>query len=187
MKIEVDINANIISWAISRAGYQLQDITTAIPNIQSWLDGTKKPTVKQLEKFSKKVYLPYGYLFLKDPPKEKIPFPFFRTNNASQNKVSINVVDTIRIMQQRQDWLHNYLDDNGFEPLSFIAKYPTGKNVLEIVADIRKILQLPENWASSQPNWSEALDYLTKKIEAIGVIVVFNGVVENNTSKKSIW
>ena len=68
MRTEVDIKANILTWAIARAGFDLDDFTVKVPNVQQWLDGKKKPTVKQLEDFSKKVYLPFGYLFLPEPP-----------------------------------------------------------------------------------------------------------------------
>jgi hypothetical protein len=62
-----------------------------------------------LESFAKKVHLPFGYLFLKEPPEEKIPFPFFRTGDSNESKVSINVYDTILLLQQRQEWLTDYL------------------------------------------------------------------------------
>ncbi|MEJ7823077.1 MAG: hypothetical protein WKF85_12190, partial [Chitinophagaceae bacterium] len=105
MKTEVNINANIITWAIARAGYELQEFITKVPTVAKWIAGTKKPTVKQLETFSKKVHLPFGYLFLAEPPKENLPIPFFRTNNPQATGVSVNVYDTILLMQQRQDWL----------------------------------------------------------------------------------
>lgn len=183
MSTEVNINANIITWAISRAGYKLQEFALKVPRIHDWIDGSKKPTVKQLEDFSKKVYLPFGYLFLKEPPKEDLPIPFFRTNNTAEEKVSINVYDTILIMQQRQEWLRDYLRDNDFEPLQFVGKYRDSENVSKIVSNIRETLGLAENWASNFKTWREALDFLTFKIEEVGIIMVFNGVVENNTSR----
>ena len=183
MRTEVNINANIITWAISRAGYKLHEFTMKVPKVQDWIDGSKKPTVKQLEKFSKKVYLPFGYLFLKEPPKENLPIPFFRTNRANEENVSINVYDTVLIMQQRQEWLRDYLNENGFESLPFVGKYRNSKNVNKIVSGIRNTLGLDENWASNFKTWREALDFLTYKIEEVGIIIVFNGVVENNTSR----
>lgn len=43
---------------------------------------------------------------------------------------------------------------------------------------------MQENWASNLPNWEEAQKYLVQVLEDCGIIVVFNGVVENNTSRK---
>ncbi len=183
MSTEVNINANILTWAIARAGYKLHEFTTKVPKVQDWIDGKKKPTVKQLEAFSRKVYLPFGYLFLSEPPKEDLPIPFFRTIQSDDEKVSINVYDTVLIMQQRQEWLREYLRDNGFEPLSFVGKFSNSQNVNEIVEDIRNTLGLKENWASNFKTWREALEHLTVKIEDSGIVMVFNGIVENNTHR----
>lgn len=184
MRNEVNVNANILTWAIARAGYELQTFTHKFPKVQLWIEGKKKPTVKQLEEFSKKVHLPFGYLFLTEPPKEHLPIPFFRSTGSKAEKVSINVYDTILLMQQRQDWLRDYLKDNDFEQLSFVGKFRNTTNVQAIVADIRNTLNLPENWASQFRTWQEAQDHLVLHIEDKGIITVFNGVVENNGFRK---
>lgn len=92
--------------------------------------------------------------------------------------------DTILLMQQRQDWLKDYLKDIEFEALPFVGKFQNHLNIQEIVADIRSTLYLNENWASNFRTWQEALDYLVKVIEDSGIITVFNGVVENNGHRK---
>jgi Zn-dependent peptidase ImmA (M78 family) len=184
MRTEVNVHANMLTWAITRAGYELHEFSAKVPKVQEWIEGTKKPTVKQLETFSKKVHLPFGYLFLTEPPKEKLPIPFYRTNNTPATQVSVNVYDTILLIQQRQDWLKDYLKDNEFEALSFVGKFHNRYNVQEIVADIRKNLGLNEKWASNFKTWQEALDHLIQIIEDKGIITVFNGVVENNGHRK---
>ena len=182
MRTEINVNSNMITWAIDRAGYDLHWFIGKFPKVEKWLAGEKKPTVKQLEDFSKKVHLPFGYLFLPEPPTEKLPIPFFRTNNTQATTVSINVYDTILLIQQRQDWLRDYLIDKSFEPLRFVGKFANNHNVGEIVSDMRQKLNLPENWASNFKTWAEAQDHLIKHVEDKGIITVFNGIVENNTS-----
>jgi Zn-dependent peptidase ImmA (M78 family) len=184
MRTEVNVNANMLTWAIARAGYELHEFIAKLPKVQEWIDGTKKPTVKQLEGFSKKVHLPFGYLFLPEPPKENLPIPFFRTNNTQATQVSVNVYDTILLMQQRQDWLRDYLKESEFDELPFVSKFINRNNVQEIVADIRKTLELPENWANNFGTWQDAQDHLVLHIEDKGIITVFNGVVENNGHRK---
>lgn len=183
MRNTVDINANILTWAIDRAGYDLHEFAEKMPKVTAWLSGEKKPTVKQLENFSKKVYIPFGYLFLSEPPKEKLPIPFFRTNGKQAEKVSVNVYDTILLLEQRQNWLKEYLDDNGFEPLDFVGQFKESKDVSAIVNSIRTTLGLTEDWARHFRTWHETLNHLVEIIEDKGIIMVFNGVVENNTSR----
>ncbi len=174
----------MLRWAIVRAGYTVEGMTEKVPQLPAWLDGTKQPTVKQLEDFSKKTYLPFGYFFMSNPPQEVVPIPFFRTNGNIQEQVSINVYDTILLLQQRQDWLRDYLKENEFDELEFVGKFNSKSDVKTIVNDIRYILGLSENWASGFRTWDEALGHLIQVIEDKGIITVFNGVVENNTSRK---
>lgn len=178
------INKDMITWAITRAGHDVHTFLEENPRVQKWLDGAKTPTAKQLEAFSRKVYLPFGYLFLPEPPKEKLPIPYFRSNGDRVDKVSINIYDTILLLQQRQDWLRDYLKDNDFDELPFVGRYKGSFNVQAIVNNIRKVLGLTENWAAEFQTWEDALNHLVETIEEAGIITVFNGVVENNTKRK---
>ena len=183
MKTEITINPTLITWAIARAGFDVDKFLDNNPTIQKWIDEIKKPTVKQLEHFAHKVHIPFGYLFLPEPPKETIPFPFFRTGNQQTDKVSLNVFDTIQILQRRQDWITEYLQDNEQEPLSFVGRFDENATANEVVADIRNTLELQPNWACNFATWEETLAFITNKIEAIGVFINFNGIVENNTHR----
>lgn len=183
MKSEVNIEASMLTWAIARAGYELLEFTEKMPKVADWISGVKNPTLKQLERFSKKVHIPFGYLFLPEPPKEELPIPFFRTNGNNLDKVSINVYDTILLLQQRQNWLKDYLLDNEFNQLNFVGSHNNKFDVNAIVNDIRAVLQLDENWAGQYKTWQDALNHLVEVIEDKGIITVFNGVVENNTSR----
>lgn len=183
MKTEIYINSSIITWAIDRAGYDLMDFALKFPKVQDWLDAKKNPTIKQLETFSRKVYIPFGYLFLKEPPLENLPIPFYRTFNTLKTRISLNVYDTILLIQQRQDWLKEYLKDNEIEPLPFVGKYENPQNYMEIVKDIRKTLNLKDEWASTFQRWEDTLEHLTQKIEEIGIILTYNGIVGNNTNR----
>ena len=184
MRTEVNINPDMLSWAITRAGFDIDEFTVQKPFVRDWMDGNKKPTVKQLEQFSKNVYLPFGYLFLQRPPLEKLPIPFFRTLSNTKHEVSINVFDTVLEIQKRQDWLKDYLAENDFEQLDFVGKYSDKKDVAIIVADIRRTLDLPEMWAKEFSTWQDALSHLSTQIEDKGIVMIFNGVVGNNTHRK---
>lgn len=183
MRTEVNINVDMLSWAIARAGFDLHEFTVKVPKVLAWLQGEKKPTLKQLEDFSKKVHLPFGYFFLPEPPQEPLPIPFFRTNNTQATKVSVNVYDTILLIQQRQDWLRDYLFESDFDELEFVGKFRTNLDVHSIVQDIRETLGLAENWACQFAKWEHALEHLVQHIEEKRIITVFNGIVENNTHR----
>jgi Zn-dependent peptidase ImmA (M78 family) len=179
-----NINKKVIEWAIVRNGNSLEDFYGQNPNIEAWTKGEKLPTVKQLENFTHKVHVPFGYMFLPNPPEEKIPLPFFRTaKNTSTNKVSLNVYHTIQIIQDRQNWLTEYLEELDFPELEFVGKFSFEDDYKKIVNDIRTILGVDLNWASKHNKWEDALDYLTNQIEEAGIIVTFNGIVGTNTHR----
>lgn len=183
MATEINVNTELITWAIDRAGYDLHEFLIKSPRIRDWIENKKKPTVRQLEKFSNKVHVPFGYLFLPKPPKEELPIPFFRTENNHDGGISLNVYETILIMQRRQEWLRNFLKDNDFEPHGYVGKFHVNSNPDDIVKDIRNRLGLEEDWAKRFSTWEKTLEYLTGKIEEIGIILTFNSIVENNTSR----
>ena len=187
MKTELEINNNILLWAVERSGSNIDEISRKIPGFSNWLAGKKKPTIKQLQTFAQKVHVPFGYLFLESPPQENVPIPFFRTLQSESNRVSLNVYDTILIIQQRQKWLNDYLKENDYSALEFIGKYSTkkveGKRINEIAEDIKQTLGLKNDWAEGLPNWEKAKDYLTRKIEEAGIVIVFNSIVGNNTHR----
>ncbi|MEZ4858214.1 MAG: ImmA/IrrE family metallo-endopeptidase [Flavobacteriaceae bacterium] len=179
-----NINSEIINWAITRAGNDLEEFYLENPNVLEWINGDKKPTIKQLENFTHKVHVPFGYMFMNEPPNEELPIPFFRTGAAPRDKVSLNVYHTIQIIKDRQNWLTNYLQESGYSDLEFVAKYGDNSDYREIANDIRNTLKLQVNWASKHTTWEQALEFLTLQIEEIGIIINFNGIVENNTKRK---
>ena len=179
-----NINKNMIVWAIERCGYSVEDFYLKFPKVKDWVSGQKQPTLKQLEEFTRKVHVPLGYLFLNNPPNEKLPMPFFRTGKNKLTKVSLNLYHTIQIIQDRQEWLTDYLSENDFPELNFVGKYNVNSNYLEIVDDIKTTLNVKDNWASKYHNWEETLSELTNQIEDVGIVVTFNGIVGNNTTRK---
>ncbi len=183
-KIE-NINGEIIEWAIIRAGNQLEDFYISNPKVKEWVNGESFPTIKQLEKFTQKVHVPFGYMFFSEPPLEDIPIPFYRTGhkNPLAEKISLNVYNTIQILQERQNWLTDYLNDSEYDDLDFVEKFSIETPYQVIVQDIKQTLNLTNDWASKFNTWEEALNYLTIQIEEIGIIVSFNGVVGNNNRR----
>lgn len=179
-----NINSNLIEWAITRAGFRLEEFFVKNPRVEEWIKGNKYPTIKQLEEFTHKVHVPFGYLFLNEPPQEELNIPFFRTGKGKIKKASLNIYHTVQMLQERQSWLTDYLTESGYDDLSFVGSFQENDDYKEIVKDIRKTLELSQSWAKEFQTWEETLDFLTRKVEEIGIIVTFNGVVGNNTRRK---
>lgn len=181
---QVNIQSDMLLWAIDRAGIELEEFKNRFPKLEGWLAAKEKPTLRQLEDFANKVHIPFGHLLLDDPPDEPLPIPYFRTLDAGGRQLSINVRDTIRLLQQRQEWLTEYLKEENYEPLAFVGSFSNNHNLNQIIADIREVIGLETNWAQECHNWEAALGLLTEKLEEQRIIPVFNSVVGINNHRK---
>ena len=178
----IHINADILIWAIERVGNNVDEFLLRNPKVKEWINGTKLPTLKSLENFAKKLYVPLGYLFLQEPPLEECPIPFFRSTSNRQN--NINIYDTVLTMQDRQEWLSNYLRQDGMEKLDFVGIINANIQRIEDACNkVREILNIPINWAADFRTIDDAIKYLAVHLEDKGVIVCFNGVVGFNNQR----
>lgn len=182
MAERIDIRANMLEWAITRAGYSLARYREENEKVAAWIDGEKKPTLKQLEEFASKLHVPFGFLFLDTPPIEQSPIPFFR-GEANNGKLDLNTYDTILTLQRRQEWLSNYLADNDFGRCDFVGSLHGCNAVNRIVDKIRTLLKLEKTWAFAFQRSEQAVNKITEILEELGVVVEFNGVVGNNTHR----
>ena len=112
--VNVNIQPEIIRWALSQTQKEkLGD--TLMNNIIQWLNGTKTPTFKQIEDFSKKANIPLGYFFLQTPPVEQMELLEYRTVDSIQLvNPSRNLIDTVHEMENIQDWMKDYRQELGF-------------------------------------------------------------------------
>lgn len=179
----IDINPKMLSWAIQRAGYDVDLFLQEHSDIADWYNKKKLPTENQLEAFAKKLHVPYGYLFLDEPPTEEIPIPMFR-GEAGNGGFNLNVYDTILSLQRRQEWLADYLTDNEYDTCPCVGVISLKTPINDAVAVLRNLLDLKENWAFERRDYADAVNKLTEQIENIGVSVSFNSSVENNNRRE---
>lgn len=185
MSERVQIKPEFFQWAQERSQLSLADLCEKFPKYPEWLSGELKPTMKQLEKFAAQTYTPLGFFFLPKPPVERLPIPDFRTfSDRGVPRPSPHLLDTIYAVQLRQEWMRSFLIEEGEPPLPFIGSRTVQNAPEEVAADMRATLGLPALWSRSLKTWEEALRILFQHIEGAGVLVMINGVVENNTSRR---
>ncbi len=147
-----------------------------------WLSKKTLPTYKQLVEISKIFNIPFGYLFLEELPEKRLPIPYFRTEGNFQ-EYSDELYDTVMLVSKLQIWAKEILEEWGHSTLHFAGKYNKKYNKKEIINEMKLLLNLKEGWASQFKTWYEAFKYLTEKLEELGIFVVINGVVGNNTHR----
>ena len=94
--VRVDIAPNLLRWAVKRARWDEETVRKRTPKLDAWIDGTARPTLKQVEKFAAATHAPFGMLFLPEPPVENIPIPDMRTiRDAGVREPSADLLETI--------------------------------------------------------------------------------------------
>jgi len=183
--MSVVVKPEMLRWARERANFTLDKISRRIPKFDELENGVRKPTLKQIEKFAELVHVPVGYLFLEEPPVEQMPIPDFRTiKNVSVNQASPNLLETIYMCQQRQEWFHEYAKSLGESRLSFIGSVQSTSSIVSVAAEIRQLLGFEVEERSRMGTWEEALRTFISQIDELGILVMVNGVVGNNTRRK---
>ena len=183
--MRVEVNRDLLQWAIERAGDRRAFLYEKFPKLDEWESGDSQPTLKQLEHFAKAAYVPIGYLFLPEPPEEKLPVHDLRTlESRGLTRPSPDLLDTIYAMQHRQAWLREDRIECEAEPLDFVGSARQSDNSAGIGQEMRRTVGLVDGWAANVRTWQESVGELRRAIESIGVAVVVNGIVGNNTHRK---
>ncbi len=178
----VDVKPELLRWAVNRSGKPAEEYKEAVTD---WIAGEAKPTYRQLEAFARRAMVPFGYLFLDEPPREELPVPDYRTRiDGGVQQPSPNLIETIFEMQRRQDWMREYLLEAGQEPLDFVGSANVGDKILPLAKRMRAGLNLNDDWAEQQSSYEEALRFLRERIEECGILIFINGIVGNNTKRK---
>jgi len=95
---------------------------------------------------------------------------------------SIDLLETVRIALQRQEWYLEYQKDHGLEPLPFVGRFGLNSPVVEVAADIRSVLNVARE--EGQRTWEIYFRELVEAAERVGVLVMRSGIVGNNTHRK---
>jgi len=183
--IRVDVKPEMLRWAWERAGYDLDSLAGRIPQLPSWYQGEERPTLKQLEGFAKATHASVGYLFLTEPPVERIPIPDLRTMGGGRIKrPSPDLLDTLSLCQQRQEWYRDYARTSGEAPLSFVRSVAATADVEVVAADLRQALGFDLDERRRAATWTDTLRSFIEQADALGVLVMISGIVGNNTHRK---
>ena len=170
-------------WARERARLDADELAPRFPRLVEWEEGVLSPTLKQLEDFASATRTPFGYLLLNEPPEEPLPIPDYRTMGGERiERPSPDLLDTIFLCQQRQEWYRDFARSVGEEPVPFVGEFNVATPVEDAARQMRETLGFGVGQRGA--SWADALRLLVDDAENVGVLVMVNGVVGNNTHRK---
>ena len=181
------INKKVLNWAMERARMPL-DILAKKLNVKSdrvatWLSGDDRPTFRQAQALADALYVPFGYLFLTEPPPEELPIPDLRTVGGDPARsLDVNFKDLLNDVLFKRDWFREFLDERDDRRLKFVGSFDVKSDTKAVAKNIRASL-FGSAGIPSAGNWEEYLRLLMTKAEDAGIWVMRNGIVGSNTHR----
>ena len=179
------IHPAMLRWARERLEWPPEYVARKVPvkpeKFLMWEMGEAYPTFRQAQMLARTLRIPFGYLFLSKPPDKGLPIPDLRTiRDEHYSQLSVDFLDTLNDALRKQDWYREYLQQEGAEPLAFIARYSVDDPVVEVARDICSTLEIDSKLRRDARNWQDFLSLFIEKAESAGILVMRNSVVKNN-------
>ena len=180
------LNPGALRWALARAGKKPTDLASALrqppEKVEGWLTGTSRPTFKQAQDIARRLWVPFGYLFMSTPPEEPLPLPDFRrSSKEAYREVSVDLQAVVYDVLRKQDWYRDYRLDREAAPIPVVGSFTSDTPVFELAADMAEHIEV--GTGADHPDQSRFLRTFTHKIENLGILVMRNGVVYHNTNR----
>lgn len=182
MTTRVPVTTELLRWAYNRS-MKKDKLHIKFHKLDEWLEGSLKPTLKQLEDFANSTSTPLGYFFLQEPPVEQLPIPHYRKLvDGGREQASPDLIETLHMMQRRQDFMKDYYERYIGDSLEFVGSYK-GHSAYELANNIRQLLNLDTGWAGKLKSFQEAMNHLIVRCEKKQIMVMINGIVGSNTHR----
>ena len=186
-RLQWTLEPSVLRWARERASLDVNTVAAKVgvapDRVAEW-ERSGRISVAQADRLAHHTRTPVGYLYLRRPPRDDLPIPDFRAaGGVRPRRPSPDLLATVHSMARRQSWMREELIEDGADPLPFVGCC-RDSTVADTASAMRKHLGLQGGWAQRERTWTNALRGLRERVEARGVLVVFNGVVGNDTHRK---
>jgi len=182
--LRVPVNPELLHWALRRSGRTPEGLSSRFKKLGDWLEGKVQPTLNQLEDFARATHTAIGYFFLPEPPEEVLPIPDFRTLPEARNQPpSVDLLETIYLCQQRQNWYRDYARLQGEPPAAFVGSATLDESPTVVADRMRQHLGFDIEARRQMGTWTEALRAFIRLAEEAGVLVMVSGIVGSNTRR----
>ena len=182
------LQPSVLRWARDRAGLDRDQLAAKLkvsPEYVAEWEHSGTVTFTQVDALAKHTHTPLGYFYLSEPPDDSLPITDFRTRTGVlPQRPSPNLLDTVFQMQRRQAWMREEMIYQEAPPLEFVGALSLDLPPEQVASGMSEALQLREGWAAVEGGWTNALRTLKDRIESVGVLAIFNGVVGNDTHRK---
>jgi Zn-dependent peptidase ImmA (M78 family)/transcriptional regulator with XRE-family HTH domain len=184
---EAFITPKVARWARERVGISHAQLADALgadaQEIEAWERGETRPPFGKAQDLAKTLKVPFGFLFLSQPPPEKTPIPDLRTVVGRTTKLSPDFLELLNDVLVKHEWYREYLEERQVEKLPFVGKFRIADGIERVSADLSSFLSVQQSRRATY-TWDEFLRQLSRTAEAQGILVMRSGIVRGNTHRK---
>lgn len=175
------ITPQVLTWAIERSGQSRESIAAhlriKLEDLKRWESGAA-PQFSKAERLASYLRVPFGVLFLSEPPDMSVKLPDMRRLPVSY-KQSPDFIELVYDAMIRQDWYRDWMKAEDEAPLPFVAKFSIKSSTKTVAADIRKALGMGPALRQSVKRQTQYMTALSDAAESLGVLVMRSGYVKN--------
>jgi Zn-dependent peptidase ImmA (M78 family) len=187
MEGTLQLSVKTLEWAANKNGSSLSEFARTLYSRDKATESITRGelTFSQIKKFSEQAKVPFGFLFLAEPPETFAPTKNLVDFRTLKNKepLSDDFLEIYKDVEHKQSWYREYLISIDAPRLSFVGRHKgTQASSSVIAADIRRELRL-ENIENYIGNAEDYYNELVKHCENAGILVFKNSIVVNNTRR----
>lgn len=183
----LSLSPHVLAWAANKVGLSLDDLArkVAAPSkVRTFIEGNLTPS--QAEKVASVARVPFGFLFLAEPPALDRPqLPDLRQIGDAE-PLSEAFYETLVDILRKQDWFADHLRDAEAKGPAFVGRYAgkTAENLDKIIAaEITSVLGITPEVRRRQATIDSFYSFVSEKFEAAGILVFKNGVVRSSNKR----
>lgn len=178
----------VLRWAADQAGESLESLAGAVAKRErdrARLLVRGQLTSSQAEKLAKLAGVPFGLLFLTEPPVIQRPAVPDLRQTLDPQPLSIDFHDVWSDVLRKQAWYRDRLIELGAAPLSFVGKFrgANHRDAEAIAGDLIAVLGLTPDVRRESRSADEYFTAVADLAERAGILVMKSGIVRSNTRR----
>ena len=171
----VSVEPEVLKWLIESSGWSKEEIAKKLEissqSIDKFLDGSKKPSFKQLERLAKAFKRPIASFLLSLPIEEKPKPKDYRMIPGKLNKFHKKTILVMRKARNLQEICKELSRNVAYDTTSKIRKVKISESPEDIAEKYRKLFELTEEKQRKFKNAYELFNYLRDAFEEQNIFV----------------
>jgi len=181
------LQPNVLEWAAHQAGLTLEGLTDRLARKPSVRDAilAGSLTPNQIAKAAKLAGVPYGFLFLAEPPVEfRAGIPDLR-QSPEADPLNADFFEVLEDARRKQQWFRDYQRNRGAPPPSVAGAFSGGRrpDADKLAKEIRAQLKLSDEDRTGSADAEEYFSALAARAENAGILVLKSGIVRSSTKR----